>query len=142
MFSGDMKMDSTLWAMLIGLVVGAFGYWFTTFNMQPILRFRNLRNQVLMDFIYYAQVVNAKNLNNKMQQLYQERILANRRASAQLSAATQDLPFWYLLYLKHRGIAPQKAANHLIGYSNTTDYEEAHKLEDAIRKKLGLPKQT
>ena len=142
MFSGDMKMDSSLWAMLIGLVAGAFGYWFTTFYMQPILRFRNLRNQVLMDFIYYAQVVNAKNLNAKMQGLYQERILANRRASAQLSAAIQDLPFWYLLYLKQRGFDPQKAANHLIGYSNITDYEEAHKLEDAIRKKLGLPKQT
>jgi hypothetical protein len=142
MFSGDMKMDSTLWAMLIGLVAGAFGFWFTTFCMQPILRFRNLRNQVLQDFIYYAQVINAKNLNNKMQQLYQERILANRRASAQLSAAIQDLPFWYSFYLKHRGFVPQKAANHLIGYSNTTDYDEAHKLEDAIRKKLGLPKQT
>jgi len=135
-------MDVNLWAVLIGIVAGALGYWFTTFSMQPILRFRDFRNQVLMDFIYYAQVINANGLNDKMKALYQERILANRRASAQLSAAIQDLPFWYLLYLKQRGFAPQKAANHLIGYSNTTDYEDAHKLEDAIRKKLGLPMET
>lgn len=135
-------MDSKLWAMLIGLVAGAFGYWFTTFHMQPILRFRNLRNQVLMDFIYYAQVINEEKLNEDMKKLFRERVLANRRSSAQLSAAIQDLPWWYLHYLKHRGIEPKKAATHLIGYSNTTDYEDAHKVEDAIRRKLGLPKQT
>jgi hypothetical protein len=142
MFSGDKTVDVTLWAMLIGIVAGALGYWFTTFYMQPILRFRDLRNQVLMDFIYYAQVVNVKNLNDDMQALFRERVLANRRASAQLSAAIQDLPRLYLFYLKRRGLAPKKAAIHLIGYSNTTDYEDAHKLEDAIRRKLGLPEQT
>jgi len=135
-------MDVGLLSALIGIVAGAFGYWFTTFSMQPILRFRDLRNQVLMDFIYYAQVVNAKNLNDKMQALYRQRILANRRASAQLSAAIQDLPQCYLAFLKHKGHRPEEAARHLIGYSNTTDYEEAHKLEDAIRRKLGLPKET
>lgn len=44
--------------------------------------------------------------------------------------------------LKHKGHRPEEAARHLIGYSNTTDYEEAHKVEDAIRRKLGLPKKT
>ena len=96
-------MDVNLWAVLIGIVAGALGYWFTTFSMQPILRFRDFRNQVLMDFIYYAQVINADGLNDKMKALYQERVLANRRASAQLSAAIQDLPRWYLFYLKRRG---------------------------------------
>ena len=92
-------MDSKLWAMLIGLIAGAFGYWFTTFHMQPILRFRNLRNQVLMDFIYYAQVINAEKLNEDMKKLFRERVLVNRRSSAQLFAAIQDLPWWYSHYL-------------------------------------------
>lgn len=132
-------MDLKLWAMLIGLIAGAFGYWFTTFHMQPILRFRNLRNQILMDFIYYAQVINAEKLNEDMKKLYRERVLANRKSSAQLSAAIQDLPLWYSYYLKQKGCEPEKAATHLIGYSNTTEYEVAHKREDAIRKNLGLP---
>jgi len=135
-------MDVNLWAVLIGIVAGALGYWFTTFSMQPILRFRDFRNQVLMDFIYYAQVINANGLNDKMKALYQERVLANRKASAQLSAAIQDLPHWYLAFLRHKGHRPEEAARHLISYSNNTEYEEAHKLEDAIRRKLGLPKET
>ncbi len=134
-------MDIGLLSALIGLVAGAFGYWFTTFNMQPILRFRNLRNQILMDFIYYAQVINAEGLNEEMQSLHRERILANRRASSQLTAAIQDLPKWYLIYLTRKGYCPEEAAHHLIGYSNTTEYEQSHKVEAAIRRQLGLPKE-
>jgi hypothetical protein len=95
-----------------------------------------------MDFIYYAQVINAEKLNEDMKKLYRERVLANRKSSAQLSAAIQDLPWWYSHYLKHKRLEPKNAATHLIGYSNTTDYEVAYKRENAIRKKLGLPKQT
>lgn len=134
-------MDSKILSMIIGLIAGAFGYWFTTFHMQPILRFRNLRNQILMDFIYFAQVVKAEGLNEDMKKLYRERILANRKSSAQLYAAIQDLPFWYSYCLKQKGWELEKAAKHLIGYSNTTEYDDAHKKEDAIRKNLGLPKQ-
>ena len=135
-------MDVGLWAALIGIVAGAIGYWFTTFSMQPILRFRDVRNQVLMDFIYYAQVINADGLNDEMQELFRERGLANRKTSAQLSAAVLDLPCWYLRYLKCKSLAPEVAAKHLIGYSNTTDYDQAHKIEDAIRRRLGLPQET
>ncbi len=132
-------MDVGLLAALIGIAAGAFGYWFTTFGMQPILRYRDLRNQVLMDFIYYAQVINADDLNEEMKTLHRERRLANRRTSAELSAAILDLPRWYLWHLNCKGLAPSEAAKHLIGYSNTTDYEKAHKVEGAIRRKLGLP---
>jgi len=132
-------MDVSLLAALIGIVAGAFGYWFTTFFMQPILRFRNLRNKVLMDFIYYAQVINADGLNDEMRNLYRERILANRKLSAELSAAFLDLPFLYLSYLKYKKHNPAEAARHLIGFSNTTEYDQSHKVESLIRRQLGLP---
>ena len=135
-------MDVNLLAALIGIVAGAFGYWFTTFSMQPILRYRNLRNKVLTDFIYYAQVVNAEKLNDEMKALYRERVLANRQTSAQLTAAVLELPWWYSCYLKFRKRSPAEAAKHLIGYSNTTEYDQAHKVQAAIRKQLGLPPET
>ncbi len=135
-------MDVGLLAALIGIAAGAFGYWFTTLWMQPILRYRDLRNQVLMDFIYYAQVINADGLNEEMKTLHRERGLANRRTSAALSAAILGLPRWYLWLLNRKGLAPSAAAENLIGYSNTTDYEQAHKVEGAIRRKLGLPPET
>ena len=135
-------MDSKFLAMIIGLIAGSFGYRFTTFHMQPILRYRGLRNKVLMNFIYYAQVINAENLNDEMKQLHRDRILENRKSSAGLFAAIQDLPLWYSYYLKKKGLKPEQAAKHLIGYSNTTEYKNADKLEKAIRNKLGLPEST
>lgn len=135
-------MDVSLWAAFIGIVAGSIGYWFTTFSMQPILRFRDLRNKVLKDFIYYAQVINADGLNDEMKKLFRERILANRKTSAELAAAILDLPSWYLSHLKSKGQAPAEAAKNLIGYSNTTDYDQAYKVESLIRRQLGLPEET
>lgn len=120
-------MDIKLLAVVIGIIAGAIGYWFTTFSMQPILRFRELRHQVLKDFIYYAQVVNADDLNDDMKALYWERILSNRKVSAQLSAAQLNLPCWYRYVLKLRGYDIKEAARNLIGYSNTTEYDLAAK---------------
>lgn len=135
-------MDINLLTAIIGILAGAFGYWFTTFSMQPILRYRNIRSKVLADFIYFAQVVDAEGLNEEMQVLFQERVLANRKSSADLSAAIEELPYWYLQYLKLKKLSPQKAASKLIGYSNNTDYDQAHELEVFIRKNLGLPDET
>ena len=132
-------MDSGLLAAFIGIAAGAVGYWFSMFAMQPILRFREVRNKVLMDFIYYAQVVNADGLNDDMQRLFKERVFANRTSSAQLHAAINDLPVWYAWCLRRRGLDPTKAATHLIGYSNTREWDAAHKVENAIRRCLGLP---
>lgn len=135
-------MDVNLIAALIGVLAGAAGYWIAIFWMQPILRYRSIRNQVHSDFIYYAQVVNADGLNEEMQALYRERVLANRKASAELSAASLELPFWYKWWLCLWKRKPARAAQHLIGYSNTREYEQSHKVQALIRRLLGLPPET
>lgn len=132
-------MDSKLISTIVGLVAGAVGYWFANFHMKPILRFNDVRNQILMNFIFYAQVINADRFNEKMQELHRERILANRKTSAQLSASAQDLPWWYQKYLKFNGVDIKRAAKHLIGFSNTSDFTMAEKKETVIRRSLGLP---
>lgn len=135
-------MDVNLVAAIIGIAAGALGYWFATFSMQPILRYRSVRSKVLFNFIYYAQVVNADGLNDEMQELYRERVFANRKSSADLSAAIEELPNWYLKYLGARKLYPGKAADKLIGYANNREYDRAHDLEVYIRKNLGLPDET
>lgn len=132
-------MDSGLWAALIGVLAGAAGYWIVTFTMQPIIRYRDVRAKILIDFTFYAQVVNADGLDEDMQLLFRERVLENRKSSARLQASVEELPLWYLWYLHRRGCRPAEAATHLIGYSNTRDWKDAPKLENAIRRKLGLP---
>jgi len=131
-------MDEKLLAVLIGIVAGAVGYWFTTFWMKPILQYRELRVKVFADFIFYAQVVNAEGLNERMKTLYEDRITSNRRHSADLAACLSELPHWYEWWLRLRGQAPERAATRLIGYSNTTEYEQANKVMSAIKKDLGF----
>jgi len=134
-------MDVSLIAALIGIAAGAFGYWFTTFSVQPILMFKKIRLRIHTEFIYYAQVINTNGLNDEMQALYRERVLMNRKSSAELSAAYINLPSWYRFYLKLRHQTPQIAVRHLIGFSNTTEYDDSHKLENAIKKSLNLPRE-
>jgi hypothetical protein len=134
-------LDINLVTALIGIIAGALGYWFSTFSVQPILRFREIRARVHSEFIFYAQVINADNLNDEMKVLHRERIRSNRKSSAELSAAYIELPRWYRSYLELRGLRPQETVRHLIGYSNTYDYDEAHCLEDKIKKALDLPRE-
>jgi hypothetical protein len=126
---------------LIGILAGAVGYWFATFSVQPILRFREIRARVHSEFIFYAQVIKADNLNGEMKELHRERIRSNRKSSAELSAAYIELPGWYRRYISWRGRRPEEAVRHLIGYSNTYDYDDAHKLEDKIKTALDLPRE-
>ena len=131
-------MDEKLVAVLVGIVSGAVGYWIGTFWMRPILQYRELRTKVFSDFIFYAQVVNADGLNERMKKLYEERVTANRRSSADLAACLLELPVWYKWWLRRNGQSPDQAVTHLIGYSNTTEYEAAAQRVDAIKKALGI----
>lgn len=134
-------MNIDLIAALIGIVAGAFGYWFATFSVQPILKYREVRTRIHSEFIFYAQVINAENLNDEMKTLHKERIRSNRKSSAELSAAYIELPCWYRRYLKAKGVHPQEAARQLIGFSNNTEHDDAHQIEDKIKRSLDLPRE-
>ena len=134
-------MNIDLAAALIGIVAGALGYWFATFSVQPILRYREVRTRIHSEFIFYAQVINADKLNEEMQALHKERISSNRKSSADLSAAYIELPNWYRRYLKFKKIHPQEAVRQLIGFSNTTNNDNAHRIEDKIKSSLDLPRE-
>lgn len=131
-------MDEKLLTVLLGIVAGGVGYWITTFWMKPILQYRELRLKVFADFIFYAQVVNAEGLNDRMKDLYEDRIVSNRRNSADLAACLIELPGWYRWWLHRKGHAPERAASYLIGYSNTTEYQAAAKVMRAIKMSLGF----
>ena len=124
-------------AAFIGIVAGATGYWIAAFWMQPILKYRELRLKVYGDFIFYAHVVNTEGLNERMQELQNERVMANRRNSADLAASLTELPKWYAWWLRQKGQAPDRAAKYLIGYSNTYDFESAQSA-GAIKRALGF----
>lgn len=131
-------MDDKLLSVLVGITAGAVGYWFTTFWMKPILQYRELKTKILIDLIFYAQVVNAEGLNEQMQKLFEERVKSNRRCSAELTACLLELPWWYKLWLQFRGSNPEAAAENLMGLSNTTEYEAVAKRVDRIKAALSI----
>ena len=131
-------MDEKLVAAFAGALAGAIGYWISTFWMKPILQYRELRMKVFADFIFYAQVVNADGLSDRMKELYEGRVESNRRNSADLAACLYELPRWYKWRLSQKGQSPDRAVDHLIGFSNTTDYETAEKFIGSIKGALGI----
>lgn len=132
-------MDEKLLAAFVGVVTGAVGYWVANFWMQPILNYRALRARVHADFIFYGQVVNAEGLNERLQEMYKQRIAANRRNSADLAACISDLPAWYRLLIRIKGQNPERAVANLIGFSNTTEFEAAARHAAAVRNSLDIP---
>lgn len=131
-------MHMEMAAALIGILAGATGYCIGAFWMQPILKYRELRLKVYGDFVFYAQVVSADGLNERLKALYVERVMANRRTSADLAACLTQLPRWYVWWLLINGQTPMRAASHLIGYSNSIDHETAHKIAEKIKRDLGF----
>jgi hypothetical protein len=130
-------MDDKLLAVILGIFSGTAGYLFLTFCMKPILQLREIKSKILTDLIFYAQVVNAEGLNEKMQKLHEDRNLANRRHSAELAACILELPSWCKKTF-FRNYDLIRAAQLLISLSNTTNYEDAAKLEEKIKITLAI----
>ena len=135
-------LDEKLISTFLGVSAGAVGYWISTFWMRPILQYWELRMKVFADFIFYAQVVNADRLNERMKQLYEERITSNRRNSADLAACLLELPAWFVWLIRRKGQTPDRAVANLIGYSNTTNCDDARKQMSAVKKALGMSEST
>ncbi len=125
-------------AGIIGLIAGAAGYLVATFWMRPILRYLDLKQQVCSDLIFFANVVNAEGLNDEMKERMWKRVEANRRHSADLTACLLVLPSWYKCWLEYRGHNPEKAANDLMGLSNTFEDNKADRRIERIKTALGF----
>ena len=135
-------MTEEMQSLLIGLSAGAIGYFLVTFQLQPILRYREIRERVHSDLIYYADAVNSVDLNDAMKNRVLERITANRRHSSDLRAIFHSLPWIYRKYILICGHNPQKAANDLMGLSNTFNHQDVATRVESIRAGLGISKTT
>jgi len=135
-------MTDEMQSLLIGLAAGATGYLIVTFWLQPILRYREIRERVHSDLIYYADATNADGLNDEMKERMWARVSANRRHSSDLRAIFGSLPWFYRKYLAIRGYNPEEVAKDLMGLSNTFKHEDVDTRVKRIRAGLGLPSST
>lgn len=129
------------WQLIAGFittVTGVLSYWLTHFCWSPILRYDGLRQQVFSDLIFYSNAVIVKGMDEKAHEICRQRILANRRHSAELTTCYEAFPKIYRWWLSWRGQDVQVAARNLIGLANTHNYEDAEKRIFAIKKALNL----
>ena len=132
--------------IIIGIIVGILGFYFSKFWMQPILLYRETKSKIIGKLIYFSDVYEDDNfvyLKHKsqdepeMKEVYNnektrmnEKKLEYRKLSGELMGIIMYLPLWYkLIFLKTRDENPFKAKDELIGLSNSISYED-----DKIRK--------
>jgi len=124
--------------ILVTVVFGALGYLSTTFWFQPILRYRDIKNHVASDLVFYANAVELATLQGKMREDTLERTVSNRRRAADLSAVYPALPFWYKWLLRSRMENPIAASAELLGLANASNKDEATECVQNIKKLLKL----
>ena len=132
-------MEIKLLTVFLGIIAGGAGYLVVKFWMEPLLRYVKIKHEVASDLIFYANVIDATNLNEEMQDRKRHRQESNRRHAAEIRACYYSLPIWYRFYLKKVGEDPISASKALIGLSNSNEYVHGENFIDRLGKALRMP---
>jgi len=126
-------------ALFLGILGGGASYLVINFWMNPLLRYLDIKHQVTSDLVFYANVIDARGLNEEMQNKRRERQDQNRKHAAEIRASYYRLPWWYRRYLKYVGEDPICASTRLIGLSNSSDTVPGENFIPSLRKCLRIP---
>lgn len=106
---------------------GAIGYLTAIFWFQPILKYREIKGQIISDLLFYDNAISSKGLNEDMVQRVLDRSVSNRERAADLTTSYINFPCLYKKWLLFWKEYPDKATFELIGLSNTEDFDEARR---------------
>lgn len=123
-------------ATLIAVIAGAVGFLIASFWYRPIIRYKEIRSQIMADLVFYANAISPDGLNDDMKLRFEKRTEVNRIRAAELAAITVELPCWYKKFLENRNENPGLAHSELIGLSNTFEFEAASKRMEKIQQLL------
>lgn len=104
---------------------GGIGYLIVTFWLRPILRYKDLKHQLIADLIYYANAVAPDSRDELIVEHHNNRRLALRRHSAEFVACYLTLPSWYKGFLDLDKEEPMNAATQLMGLSSSRNHDQA-----------------
>lgn len=124
--------------LISSLIAGSCGYLITTFWINPILRYLQIRHDVTSDLIFFANVISKENVNEELLRRHEERRVSNRKHASEISACFYRLPKWYQWLLRRRGEDPINASRNLIGLSNSTTNDQAEPHLRGLKKALCL----
>lgn len=129
---------------LVAAISAVIGYLLVNFTMSPILKYREIRRQIDVDLVYFANAYQVFGASKDPDEPFKERVSANRKAAAELRAIYRFLPRAYRGWIRMWGHKPLEASRRLIGLSNTNNLQDGFALiisaEKDIRQMLKLPK--
>lgn len=123
---------------IFSIICGAIGFLVSRFWFQPILRYIEIKGEIISNLIFYDNVIRAEGLSDEMKQRMNDRMVANRRHSADLAACYYRLPRLYRWYLMKKKERPDLASGEMMSLSNTMDLDSAHKRTDKIQELLRI----
>lgn len=142
--------------LIVGALIGVLGFFASTFWIQPIIRYREVKSKIIGWMIYlsdvyedesddYLKEISSKNpevqeVLNYAKERMNEKRLECRRLSGKLKGAIIYLPAWYkFFFLKRRRENPNRAKDELIGLANSCDYENTQRCILNIQISLRVP---
>ena len=81
----DIDGMNEIFILFLGAFAGGVSFLVIQFWMNPLLRYIEIKHQVTSDLVFYANVINADNLNEEMQQRHRDRQEQNRRHGAEIT---------------------------------------------------------
>ncbi len=131
---------NTMYLSVAGcFLLGSCGYVLFHFWLRPILQYRSIKHQVILDIAAYLNSISDEIEGVFISSSTSEKITTMRRHAAALTECYRGaLPEWYRMLLSSRGESPEDAAKHLFGLSNTRNYEHAKNRVGKIRHTLKI----
>ena len=134
-----LNMNISTIAIAVSFVVGFLGYIIIRFWIIPIFKYRKLKNQVINDMTHY---LNSINQEDEGESIYGEINNISKSMCKNASDLTDcfhyTLPEWYKMLLNSRGESPEDATKHVMGLSNTRNYDHAQNRLEKIRQSLKI----
>lgn len=115
--------------VVVGLVLGSFGYVLVRFWAQPLLAYRGIKQRL-------ADLLNTANRDQDIPADISDRL---RKMALDLQDMVDEtLPLWYELSLKKKGEQPAEAVRHLQALANCKEPGAIHKRVAAVQDCLRL----
>lgn len=115
--------------VVVGLVMGSFGYVLARFGIRPMLGYRRLKHNLagLLDTLIKTQAISAEARDTL------------RRTAVDLQKMVDEmLPHWYILSLHKKEERPADAVRHLQTLANCREPAAIRQRATAVQNCLGL----
>lgn len=125
-----------MWSAIASVLLGALGWFATSFFAKPLLEFINLKSEVLEEMIFSANI----DALSEGLPIYKTAVESLRHLGAKVLATDVTAPWLLRKFLDLWGYDLHTAGSNLIGLSNSLNVKGRYLHADKIETSLLLPR--